>query len=657
MEELYNDGRHSVAADTATFYIACPVGFTSAVQNGLEYAHSAPPASCVLAHSDACDAVTKTGGHLGWVSDVGGYFGEPWTDSIIIEWLLSVQVQLSRNAANVYEGRNGSRLPHPHNTQPFSRPLHMSIRSSMHNAEHSLQPTQALAIASECASGSVDVPCCSNAGEGGKGSIPRLAKSGEIYDRVTGLPVQEHDGMRLSPSQTGYFGLRVDKESLKRDAADEIREDVKNGTSTTLSAAGDINSLGSSLLKRPSVNSSVNNREPLGRLFGSEIEQIDGSVDTSLALQQQQNVVGVALKRARKSQSHSSSNGSEKISIHEGFKTPDLQPSNGALGESQGADEGTSPFNGSEDLTQESSYLIPGSSTGDSTAHHVEQRQSVACRDAVESIGASQASVHPPSLYQMTADGLKEVRAEESFVTPPRLAKPALDRNSVSSGVVPVQFPEGGEASDVDWVDASPQRLAGAAAALTMLYEAASSKCMRDDTYRSSEWGKASEASSGRVGEVLRCERHMLAAVGQGVAQEIKRQSMNSGTQEECASEATGSLGATVPSPSKAAVEGCGPEGTSEVQKHLRVLSAISLSYGAHSVSVDGPASAAAGQREQVAATVGTATVATAATAISRRQPHTRTMQQHVHQDGEDSRRVGGSGDIQRVRKPVWWKR
>jgi hypothetical protein len=41
------------------------------------------------------DAVTKTGGHLGWVSEEGGYFGEPWTDRVITEWLLSVQVQLA----------------------------------------------------------------------------------------------------------------------------------------------------------------------------------------------------------------------------------------------------------------------------------------------------------------------------------------------------------------------------------------------------------------------------------------------------------------------------------------------------------------------------------------------------------------------------------
>lgn len=39
-------------------------------------------------------AVTKTGGHLGWISEDGGYTGEPWTDLLIVEWLLAVQLQL-----------------------------------------------------------------------------------------------------------------------------------------------------------------------------------------------------------------------------------------------------------------------------------------------------------------------------------------------------------------------------------------------------------------------------------------------------------------------------------------------------------------------------------------------------------------------------------
>lgn len=41
-------------------------------------------------------AVTPTGGHLGWMSEEGGYFGEPWTDRVIVEWLLSVQARTTR---------------------------------------------------------------------------------------------------------------------------------------------------------------------------------------------------------------------------------------------------------------------------------------------------------------------------------------------------------------------------------------------------------------------------------------------------------------------------------------------------------------------------------------------------------------------------------
>jgi hypothetical protein len=50
--------------------------------------------------------VTKTGGHLGWISQAGGYFGEPWTDKVIVEWLLSVQVQLRQAKSHAIDCNN-----------------------------------------------------------------------------------------------------------------------------------------------------------------------------------------------------------------------------------------------------------------------------------------------------------------------------------------------------------------------------------------------------------------------------------------------------------------------------------------------------------------------------------------------------------------------
>jgi hypothetical protein len=61
----------------------------------------------------ACCAVTRSGGHLGWVSEQGGYFGAPWTDHVVQEWFTSVQVHVAaaslRTAASIVSTDGASR--------------------------------------------------------------------------------------------------------------------------------------------------------------------------------------------------------------------------------------------------------------------------------------------------------------------------------------------------------------------------------------------------------------------------------------------------------------------------------------------------------------------------------------------------------------------
>jgi hypothetical protein len=51
---------------------------------------------------------------LGWINKKGGYFGEPWTDKVIVEWMLAVQVQLRQaelqaSDGNISVSSNGSK--------------------------------------------------------------------------------------------------------------------------------------------------------------------------------------------------------------------------------------------------------------------------------------------------------------------------------------------------------------------------------------------------------------------------------------------------------------------------------------------------------------------------------------------------------------------
>lgn len=87
--------------------------------------------------------MTKTGGHLGWVCAEGGYRGEPWTDFVVTEWFLSIQVQLAaqgRRAAQAADGsiaRSGAASPQTQTPTP--------------TPQLQLQPSQAAAASAESA--------------------------------------------------------------------------------------------------------------------------------------------------------------------------------------------------------------------------------------------------------------------------------------------------------------------------------------------------------------------------------------------------------------------------------------------------------------------------------------------------------------------------
>lgn len=114
--------------------------------------------------------MTKTGGHLGWVSGGGGYFGEPWTDRVLTEWLLSVQVQTANDAARSLLGQAGSQLP--------KTPRNYSIASGLESGDGSMSSV------GNAAAGQVLV------------SDPGLTRA-----PAAAAPF---DGVNLSPSQTGY---------------------------------------------------------------------------------------------------------------------------------------------------------------------------------------------------------------------------------------------------------------------------------------------------------------------------------------------------------------------------------------------------------------------------------------------------------------------
>lgn len=659
----------------------------------------------MVAYGDVGDAVTKTGGHLGWASDVGGYTGEPWTDHILIEWLLSVQVQLSRDTAVALEGRNGSRLPPPPTTPSYSKALPLSLQPSVHKSELSHQGTPPLAVVSS--RGSSNGRTSGRVASRGSGTMPPT--SGAIYDTVSGLPVEKHDGVSLSPSQTGYFGPGGD--SGKRDTVRESRnsaarqlrlEDVYREATVSgprmhesdASASGNAAD-GSSKVpsdNTPSVNNgNVNSRAPLLPVV-SELEVAESGG------QWEQKNAGPGQGRGTESlhdaqsgsiSNDSSGNDSSGQGKHAGFSTPVLQSRSSSFSESQGPDKVTSPFNSTGDLSSESSYAMLGSLTGRSTAQHAYNRPSGASRAAVASVedrNGQTAGVEHSRSYEMTDDGLREVVPESiGTVTPPRLGERTVDSqlykraNGVRAGtsigsdqlearvdpqnglvtsteskseIMSLAQPHAGasaaqgvvygslestqgreEGSSVDWVNASPQRLAGAAAALTLLYEAASSKLTSaasghgSETHVSREWG---DAADGRVGSASQHEQHMLAAFREGVSRVLKRSRLT-GREEECAVEASDAFEPAAGAPP--------PVVDVNGEKQLKVSSAIRLSGSNSGSPRDGSPSTSTGG------------LAPAIAAVTGQLQHGRTGQQHQHRIS-----MGSARESQGVRKSLWWE-
>lgn len=133
------------------------------------------------------------------MSGGGGYFGEPWTDRVLTEWLLSVQVQTANDAARSLLNQAGSQLP--------KSPRNYSVASGL------------------AASNGDDSASSVNLGAG------LAPPTDPVWTRAP-LVAEPFDGVNLSPSQTGYDpaergafakGVTRQRSTLRASAAGSVR--------------------------------------------------------------------------------------------------------------------------------------------------------------------------------------------------------------------------------------------------------------------------------------------------------------------------------------------------------------------------------------------------------------------------------------------------
>lgn len=622
-------------------------------------------------------AVTKTGGHLGWVSDVGGYVGEPWTDSIIIEWLLSVQLQLSRDAANNLEGRNGSRLPTttplPAVPPSYSKAAPVSLQPSVRNCELSMQRTPLLTVDSGSGA-SIGGPSAASAGS--------KRKCTAIYDPISGLPTEKPDGDNLSPSQTGYFGPGESPRTQPGIPAVALNGAMKSRPV----AAGD----------RPAVVNGTENRSfplpvvseltpdasemSLGVLEAAQSSKTVGDLTNDASVRDTypsggSNGAGAAVDESMvsppvltNSNTQTSANGSDELS------TPVLKGQLDITEARQGPGEVTSPFSSTSDLPAQPAAPMLGA------AQHAASTPRFG-----GSASTSKPHVHQPRFFTMTQGrGLLEVTpdsAENTAVTPPRLGVDISQPRPGARvrGEVPSEMRSVNGTGKSNWVESSPQRLAGVAATLTMMCEAVCSK-------RSSS--SSSEATAGDfctpgvtcLSSLKSVDTEILAALGESVSQALQQESKRNSSNGNRFKGEQQTLSAPVGlQEGSDEVPDVVLEASSEadVQKKLNVLSALRLSSsGASGAASDGTPPAETATRAPVAAahasssfTAGTkGTMGVAAgqgISVSVSNAAWSASQVRVTDSARDSTsitrataakdRAGGTASS--VRRTVWWNR